>query len=75
MMRALFLRLKISLKLVLIVPFVLLLVVTVALTDLVSFYHTQQSVRHMARELMIEVGARVHLYLESYLEKAHEINP
>ncbi|HIK13114.1 MAG TPA: PAS domain S-box protein [Oscillatoriaceae cyanobacterium M33_DOE_052] len=74
MMRALFLRLKISLKLVLIVPFVVLLVVTVALTDLVSFYHTQQSVRDMARELMIEVGSRVHLYLESYLETAHEIN-
>ncbi len=66
--------LKIPLKFVLIVPFVLLLLVTVALIELVSFYQTQKSVRDMARQLTTEVGQRVHLYLDTYLETAHQIN-
>lgn len=68
------LPLKLPLRLVLVVPFLLLLIATVAITDYNSFLGSQKSVRELTQQLMVEVGDRVELYLDNYLALPHQVN-
>jgi PAS domain S-box-containing protein len=59
---------KISLRWVLIVPFVLQTVGAIGLTGYVAFRNGQEAVSHLAEQLMGEVGDRVSQTLTNYLE-------
>lgn len=65
---------KFSLKTVLVAPFVILLVVTVGLTDYLSFQTSQAAVSQMTAQLRREITARIEQKLESHLETPLQIN-
>lgn len=64
----------IPLRLALIVPFVLLIVGTVGLISQLYLLDSRQAVQEFASQLMVEVGDRVSLYLNDYLETPQLIN-
>jgi PAS domain S-box-containing protein len=65
---------KISLRTVLIVPFVLQIVGTVGLVGYLSYQSGQKAVENLANQLMAEVGERIEQNLSSYLQTAENIN-
>ncbi|MFB2970038.1 ATP-binding protein [Aerosakkonema sp. BLCC-F183] len=65
---------KISLRLFLIVPFVLQIVGAVGLVGYLSYRSGQQAVAKLADELMTETSNRIEQHLNSYMGKAQEIN-
>ncbi|HIK17678.1 MAG TPA: diguanylate cyclase [Leptolyngbyaceae cyanobacterium M33_DOE_097] len=66
--------LKIPLRFVLIVPFVLQILGAVGLVGYLSYRSGQYSVEKLADELMIETSNRIQQHLDSYLGKVQEIN-
>lgn len=67
-------RRQISLRLVLIVPFVLQIVAAVGLVGYLSYTSSQQEVATLADELMTETSNRINQHLNSFLGKAQKIN-
>ncbi|MFB2918376.1 MULTISPECIES: PAS domain S-box protein [Aerosakkonema] len=67
-------RLKIPLRLILVVPFVLLVAISVGLTNYFSLQNSRLQVQQLAHQLMMEVADRVHLYLDHYLEQPDQID-
>jgi PAS domain S-box-containing protein len=65
---------KVPLRIVLIVPFVLLIVGAVGLVGYLSFRNGQQAVNVVTSQLRSEVSDRVKLYLDTYLATPHLIN-
>ncbi len=65
---------KLSLRLILIVPFILQLVITVGLISWLSFHRGQEAVNELISQLQQEVTARIHQHLESYLSRAKQVN-
>jgi PAS domain S-box-containing protein len=62
------------LRTVLTLPLILLLVITVGLTNFFCLHHSNEVVEEITQQLMVEVGNRVHLYLDNYLSLPHLIN-
>lgn len=73
-MNILFFLKKASLKQVLLLLFVLLVVVSVGLTNYLAFRNGQNAVNEIATRLRSEVTARIEQHLQSYLETPHVIN-
>ncbi|BCL38272.1 PAS domain S-box protein [Nostoc sp. MS1] len=67
-------KLRVSLRIVLTVPFVLLIGGTTGLVSYVSWQNSQRSVNSLAYQLMSEMSDRIHLYLSNYLKTPHLIN-
>ncbi|MBH8565311.1 PAS domain S-box protein [Nostoc sp. CENA67] len=67
-------KLKLPLRLILTVSFVLLTVGTTGLVGYMSLQNAQQSVNNLAYQLMTEVSDRIHLYLSDYLQTPDLIN-
>ncbi|ALF54961.1 hypothetical protein ACX27_22450 [Nostoc piscinale CENA21] len=67
-------KLKISLRLILTVTFLLLTGGTTGLVSYISFQNSQHSVNSLAYQLMTEISDRIHLYLSNYLNTPHLIN-
>ncbi len=65
---------KLSLRTVLIVPFVLQIVAAVGLVGYLSFRNGQKAVNNLAGQLMSEVSLRVQQNLQVYLTTPHQIN-
>jgi signal transduction histidine kinase/CheY-like chemotaxis protein len=65
---------QVSLRLVLIVPFVLQIVGAVGLVGYLSYRSGQQAVEKLADQLLTETNNRIKQHLDGYLGKAHEIN-
>ena len=65
---------KLSLRTVLIVPFVLQIVGAVGLVGYLSFINGQKAVNNLAGQLMSEVSLRVEQNLQTYLTTPHQIN-
>ncbi|MEG3839305.1 ATP-binding protein [Microcoleus sp. herbarium14] len=65
---------KLSLRTVLIVPFVLQIVGAVGLVGYLSFRNGQKAVNNLAGQLMSEVSLRVEQNLQVYLTTPHQIN-
>ena len=65
---------KVPLKTLLIVPFVLQTVVVVTLVGYFSYRSGQEAVESLADQLITEVDNRIEQHLDSYLGKAQEIN-
>lgn len=65
---------RISLRTVLVVPFVLQIFVAVGLTGYLSFRHGQKAVNDIAGQLRSEITARINQHLESYLASSHLAN-
>jgi diguanylate cyclase (GGDEF)-like protein/PAS domain S-box-containing protein len=65
---------KVPLKTLLIVPFVLQTVVVVTLVGYFSYRSGQEAVESLADQLITEVDNRIEQHLNSYLGKAQEIN-
>jgi signal transduction histidine kinase/CheY-like chemotaxis protein len=65
---------KLSLRTVLIVPFVLQIVAAVGLVGYLSFRNGQKAVNNLATQLMSEVSLRVEQNLQVYLATPHQIN-
>ncbi|MGI0488245.1 PAS domain S-box protein [Pantanalinema rosaneae CENA516] len=65
---------KLPLRLILILPFAVLIVGTVGLIEWLSWQGKRQSLETSSHQLMQEVGDRVHLYLNSYLSVPQLIN-
>lgn len=59
---------------VLTIPFLIILMVSVGLTGYISFRNGEESVKHLTSHLLHEVAARVHEYLDHYLDIPHQIN-
>ncbi|MDM8560127.1 PAS domain S-box protein [Candidatus Parabeggiatoa sp. HSG14] len=62
---------KISLRTVLVVPFVIQLFITVGLVGWLSFQSGQKTVDNLVNRLLNEVTAHIQYYLNSYLENPH----
>ncbi|MDZ8187693.1 MAG: PAS domain S-box protein [Nostoc sp. ChiSLP02] len=67
-------KLKIPLRLILTVTFVLLTAGTTALASYISLRNYQHSVNNLAYQLMTEVSDRIHLYLTNYLQTPNWID-
>ncbi len=67
-------RLRIPLQVLLNVPLVLLLVLTVGLTNSLFLHRSHQAISLIAHQLMTKAGERVDLYLDNYLSLAEQIN-
>ncbi|AFY82557.1 PAS domain S-box protein [Oscillatoria acuminata] len=67
-------RLRIPLQVLLNVPLVLLLVLTVGLTNSLFLNRSHQAISLIAHQLMTKAGDRVDLYLDNYLSLAEQIN-
>jgi len=65
---------RLSLRTVLIVPFVLLIVLVVGLTGYLSFRNSQTAINDVASQLRNETTARIEQKLNSYLETPHLVN-
>ena len=65
---------RVPLRIVLIVPFVLLIFGAVGLVGYVSLRNGQQAVNDVASQLRGEIAARVQQYILPYLEKPHLVN-
>lgn len=64
---------KISLRLILVVPFVLQIVATVGLTGYLSLRNGQKAVNELAGRLMTEVSGRIDQHLDSYMQVPHKV--
>ncbi|WP_016950381.1 PAS domain S-box protein [Anabaena sp. PCC 7108] len=62
------------LRTVLTLPLILLLVITVGLTNFFCLHKSNQVIEKITQQLMVEVGNRVHLYLDNYLLLPQLIN-
>ena len=65
---------KISLRLILVVPFILQIFAAVGLTGWLSVRNGQESVNNVATQLRNEVSERIHQKLNEYLEAPHLVN-
>ncbi len=65
---------QISLKWLLIIPFVLQIIGAVSLVGYLSYRSGQQAVEKLADKLMIQTSERIQQHLESYLGTAEKIN-
>jgi signal transduction histidine kinase/ActR/RegA family two-component response regulator len=65
---------KFSLRLVLIMPFVLQIAAAVGLVGYLSFRNSQQAVNDLAHQLMDKTSNIVDQHLDSYLATPHQIN-
>ncbi|MGK7942190.1 MAG: ATP-binding protein [Crocosphaera sp.] len=65
---------KISIRVLLIVPFLLQLLATVGAVGYLSYRSGQQAVENLSESLMTEVSARVNLYIQQNLQTAMQIN-
>jgi len=65
---------RFSLRTVLIVPFILLIIGSVGITELIWFQAGETAIQDVSVRLRKEITARITEKLESYLETAHEIN-
>jgi hypothetical protein len=64
---------RISLKLLLIIPFVLQIVGAVGLVGYLSYRSGQKAVENISESLMKEVGDRIHENLKNYFRKPTEV--
>ncbi|TYQ23607.1 hypothetical protein PseudUWO311_22105 [Pseudanabaena sp. UWO311] len=64
---------QISLRLVLIIPFVLQIVGAVGLVGYLSYNSGQKAVENISKSLMSEVGDRIHENLKNYFRKPTEV--
>jgi signal transduction histidine kinase/FixJ family two-component response regulator len=67
-------RHRLSLRAVLIVPFVLQIFAAVGLVGYLSFKNGQESTNRLAHQLMDEIGDRVDQHLDSYLIQPQQLN-
>jgi PAS domain S-box-containing protein len=65
---------KLSLRTVLVVPFILQILAAVGLTGYLSFRNGQQAVNNIAIQLLSEISQRVQQNLQIFLENPHQIN-
>ncbi|MGF1539720.1 MAG: ATP-binding protein [Pleurocapsa sp.] len=65
---------KISLPLILVIPFVVLIFAAVGITSYLSFRNGQKAVKDLATQLQAEASDRVALHLDNYIETAVAIN-
>lgn len=65
---------QMSLRAVLIVPFVLQISAAVGLVGYLSWRNGQRTVNDMATQLLEEVGDRIQLRLNTYLDTPHQLN-
>ncbi len=65
---------KIPLRMVLIVPFVLLVILAVGLAGYLSFRNGQEAVNNVAHQLHGEITARIEEHLRDFLDMPHRIN-
>ncbi|MEL7036407.1 MAG: PAS domain S-box protein [Cyanobacteria bacterium J06592_8] len=65
---------KLSLQVVLLVPFFLLITGTVGLVGYLSFRNGQATVRNLASQLRSELTERIHQELHEYFSSPHDIN-
>ncbi|MUH01467.1 HAMP domain-containing protein [Scytonema sp. UIC 10036] len=65
---------KLSLRTVLIVPFILQIFAVVTLTGYLSFKNGQKAVNVVAAQLRTEISKRVEQNLQTYLETPHQVN-
>ncbi len=63
-----------SLRAMLVLPFLILLAITVGGIGYLNFVSSQHSVEELASQLRSELIRRIHQHLKSYLEKAHIVN-
>jgi signal transduction histidine kinase/DNA-binding NarL/FixJ family response regulator len=64
---------KISLRLILVVPFVLQIVTAVGLTGYLSLRNGQKAVNELASRLLTEVSGRIDQHLDSYMEVPQKV--
>jgi diguanylate cyclase (GGDEF)-like protein/PAS domain S-box-containing protein len=65
--------LKISLRLVLLIPFILVIILTTSIAGYIAFINGQRAVNGVASQLRSEVSARIEDHLQNFLEIPHEI--
>jgi PAS domain S-box-containing protein len=65
---------KLSLRTILIIPFVIQIIAVVSLTGYLSFKNGQQAVNKIAAQLLREISLRVEQNLENFLANPHKIN-
>ncbi|MGK7918880.1 MAG: hypothetical protein AB4080_02575 [Trichodesmium sp.] len=65
---------KLSLRMVLIIPFVMQLLVSVGLVGYLSYRSGEDAVQNLSERLMTEVVERVNLYIQQNLQTAMQIN-
>ncbi|OCR00750.1 hybrid sensor histidine kinase/response regulator [Oscillatoriales cyanobacterium USR001] len=65
---------RISLRLLLIAPFVTQIIAAVGLMGYLSWYNSQQAVNDVARQLRSEITSRIQNRLEFYFSKHQEVN-
>lgn len=63
-----------SLRMLLVVPFVLQIFAAVAITGGLAFYNAQEAVNDLAGQLRSEVTTRIQERIENYLEIPHQVN-
>ncbi|MDZ7962984.1 MAG: ATP-binding protein [Aulosira sp. DedQUE10] len=64
---------KISLRLILVVPFVMQIVTTVGLTGYLSLRNGQKAVNELANRLLTEVSERIDQHLDSYMQVPQKV--
>jgi signal transduction histidine kinase len=67
-------RKKIPLRLIFVIPFVLQILIAVALTGYLSLRNGRQAVNDLATQLQSEVSDRVRQQLDTYLVLPHQVN-
>ncbi|MEO0924379.1 MAG: ATP-binding protein [Cyanobacteria bacterium J06643_13] len=66
--------LRISLRWVLVVPFITQIFAAVGIAGYLSLRHSQKSIENLAIQLISEVDGRIEEHLEQYLSVPHQIN-
>ncbi len=67
-------RYKISLRLLLVLPFMIQIIGAVGLVGYLSFTNGKEAVNQVTQQLRREIATRIQQHLENYLETAHRIN-
>lgn len=67
-------HLKIPLRLVLLIPFILVSILTISIVGYIAFVNGQKAVNDVAHQLRSEVSARIKDHLKDFLEIPHETN-
>jgi len=65
---------KISLRIALIIPFVIQIFMIIGLIGYLSFRNSQKAVKNLALQLKNEINSRIEEHLTQYLQKAHLVN-
>ena len=65
---------KLSLRQLLVIPFVLQIVMAVGMTGFFSYKSSQKAVNDLATQLRQEISTRIELHLKTYLNTAHLVN-